>query len=131
MTGGVDLAAVRRGRLTPEEKARIEQLATERNWSPGRIALSLGRHPGTINFHMTTHGLRVSTRRGVDLVRRNGSVVKAFTPREDRVIQDLRAQGLSTPKIAAAVAARFRRRRTPSTIGVRLKMLAARAEAGA
>ena len=124
---------VRRGRLSAEEKTRIEALAGQ-NWSPARIAMRLNRIPATINFHMATHGLYAPTTPPVRnrlTYRRNGHEVTFFTTEEDAFIEALRARGATTSAISTQVEQRFGHRRSAATILVRLQMLAGREEAAA
>lgn len=118
------LENITRGRLSPEEKRQIETLA-ERGLAPGQIAFRMNRHPGTINFAMTCMGLRSPVERSFRF-RRNGSEVVSFSKEEDAFIVALRVQRYTTAKIAELVEKRYGHKRSPATIGIRLKMLANR-----
>lgn len=57
---------------------------------------------------------------------RGQTFVRAFTDTEDDFITDLRLEGWGTTAIAKAVASDLKIRRSPATINMRLKALAAR-----
>ncbi len=116
-----------RGRLSEAEKAQIVELA-ERNFTCGRIAQKLNRHPSTINFAMHWMGLKKLTSRRPTYVR-GGVEVRGFSEGEDDYIQACRIEGLTTPEIATLVAAHFGHKRSAATINVRLRMLASTEEA--
>ncbi len=112
----------KRGRMSPEERASIAALA-ERGLRPGQIALKLNRHPATVNFAMHSMGLNTLRPRTFEYLR-GGRTVRSFSPAEDRMIQELRAAGLSTLVVAARLNEAFGNERSCHTVGVRLKMLA-------
>jgi hypothetical protein len=118
------LANITRGRLSADEKATIEELA-ERGLVAGQIAFRLNRHPSTVHFAMTTMGLTAPVERQFRF-QRNGCEVVSFSKEEDAFIVALRTQDHTWAKIAELVGKRFGHKRTAATIGIRLKMLAAR-----
>lgn len=59
---------------------------------------------------------------------RGDTYVRLFTDTEDDLITDLRIEGMGTTAIAAAVLADLHIKRSPATINMRLKSLAARDE---
>lgn len=121
-------AALATGRLTAQERQRIEDLALA-GTPPARIARKLNRRPATIHFHMATQGLKPIKLYGcADYTTRGGRKVKHFTSEEDAYITARRLEGLSLPKIARLATERFQHPRTHSTIGTRLRMLAASEE---
>lgn len=116
------------GRLTDQERQHIEDLAAA-GARPAHIARKLNRRPATIHFHMATNGLKASKLYGAaDYTTRGGRKVKHFTADEDAYITALRVQGTSLPAIARLATERFQHPRTHSTIGTRLRMLAATEE---
>jgi DNA-binding CsgD family transcriptional regulator len=121
--GGISTVSYRRGRLTADEKTRIEDWAAI-GWTSGRIAQRLDRNPSTIHFHMVTNGLKVTSRRRRGSYTRNGVTVAGFTALEDTLITTLRLQAFSTVRIARVVTKRFGHKRTACTIHTRLRMLA-------
>lgn len=114
----------KRGRLTMEERARVETLA-DAGLNAGQIARRMNRHPGTINFAMHSLGLREPTERTFNYVR-NGVRVVSFSKEEDAYIQALRVQGLTVERIAELATKRFAHPRNAATVNIRLKMLANR-----
>lgn len=60
---------------------------------------------------------------------RGDTLVRPFTDTEDDFITDLRIAGWGTTAIAQAVLSDLKIRRSPATINMRLKSLAALAEA--
>lgn len=123
-----DLASIKRGRLSEIEETAIAAFA-EKGWTAGRIARRLDRHPGTINFALHRLGLKAPVARAVSYTRASGSAVRSFAPDEDAFIEALRIQGFTLQRIAEIAAKRTGHQRTAATIGIRLKMLANRAEA--
>ena len=117
------------GRLSPAERAEIEQLA-DRGLRAGQIAIRMDRHSNTIGFLMSVTGLRICSDRTFAYQRR-GRPVRSFSPDEDALIEALRCQAYTYQQIASVCGARFGHARTAATIGIRLKMLAARREAAA
>jgi hypothetical protein len=113
---------IKRGRLSRAEEAAIVDLAA-RNFSPGRIAQKLNRHPATINYAMHRLHLRAVARRDFAYFR-GGVPVKSFSPTEDAYLTALRVQGLSHTQIAILLTHRFGHPRSSHTIGVRLALLA-------
>jgi IS30 family transposase len=125
--------ALVRGRLSPDEKRRIEEMS-DAGLTPGQIARRLNRLYATVNFAMTTAGLRAPKPRRFSFVRK-GRPVRSFSPEEDTLIEALRCQSFTTTKIAEIVTKRWGHRRQPATISIRLRQLATisllREEAGA
>ncbi|HYC63392.1 MAG TPA: hypothetical protein VEC14_01570 [Reyranellaceae bacterium] len=117
----------KRGPLTDGELAEIERLAERLR--AGQIARKLNRHPSTIGYHMSIRGLRPMRSLNRQTCIRNGRAVKPFDVDEDTFIECLRIQGFTYSKIADLATKRFGHPRNPHTIGIRLKMLAAREEA--
>lgn len=117
-------AALKQGRLSLDEEQAVINLAAC-GWKAGRIAMKLDRIPTTISYAMTRLGLRAPTPRSYTMTR-HGRPVIFFDTAEDAMIETLRAEGLSCAKIAAACFDRFGRVRSGATVGLRLKMLAAR-----
>lgn len=117
---------IQRGRLSEAEDREVIRLHN-RGFVPGRIAQVMNRHPSTINWAMTRLGLKPPAPRTFDYMR-NGRPVRSWAPEEDRFIQDLRAQGLSTPKIARQATERFGHPRGAGSVRVRLIQLANLAE---
>jgi hypothetical protein len=60
---------------------------------------------------------------------RNGVEVRSFDDDEDAMLEEMSVAGATNSDIARACMSRFSRKRSPHTICIRLKMLAARAEA--
>lgn len=115
-----------RGRLSSIEREQIARLA-DHGLKAGQIASRMNRHPSTVNFAMHSMGLKAPIdRSGVTYVRKNGSAVRSFDATEDALIEELRTGGATYRAIAEACLARFGRKRSAATIGVRLKMLANR-----
>lgn len=116
---------LKRGRMSPEEEARVLQLG-ERGLSSGRVAQLLNRHHSTINWAFYRLGLKApGPARGKCYVR-NGRTVRQFTAEEDSYIETLRIAGHSRSAIARAANARFGTERSYHAIHMRLVMLANR-----
>ncbi|MDI9847330.1 helix-turn-helix domain-containing protein [Rhodoblastus sp. 17X3] len=123
------MADIKRGRLSQEERGKIESLAL-RNLRASQIAARLNRHPATVNFAMHSMGMKApKDRRPISYTRRNGTQVHSFTPDEDVLIEDMRAAGAVCREVAETCLARFGRKRSPATIITRLRMLANRDDA--
>jgi IS30 family transposase len=120
-------APLKRGRLSPDETAMIETLAAK-GLKSGQIALRLDRLPTTISYAMTRLGLRAPVERTFIYVR-NGVEVRSFDDDEDAMLEEMSVAGATNSDIARACMSRFSRKRSPHTICIRLKMLAAKAEA--
>ncbi len=116
-----------RGRLSDKEKARIVELA-EGGLRAGKIAQHLGRLHVTVHHAMISMGLVAPIARTFSYTRR-GRPVRSFSGEEDAFIEELRRRGTATPAIARACELRFGHRRTPATICIRLRGLAAKEEA--
>jgi hypothetical protein len=116
-----------RGRLTDDDRVRIDELA-EQGMKAGAIAARIKRHPSTVQWYMYSSGLQAPSaapEKPASFMR-NGKIVHRFTHGEDVLIQTLRLQGFSTELIAEQCCKRFATARTPHTIKCRLIMLAAR-----
>jgi hypothetical protein len=119
-----------RGRLTDEDRVRIQDLA-DRGLSAGRIAQMIKRHQSTVYWYMISNGLsapRPAPLKPASYVR-NGRTVRHFSADEDAFILALRTQGFPFQKIAHAANTRFDTERTAHSVQVRLIMLASREDA--
>jgi len=116
-----------RGRMTPADKATIEQLAASMlRPTPGKIAAKINRHPATVAWFMLTRGLvERKPGRATRTYQRNGVTVHPYTEEHDAFIQDLRKQGLGYRQIALQLTARFGIHRNGTSVNVRLVQLAA------
>lgn len=116
-----------RGRLTDEDRSRIEQLAG-RGFTSGRIAQVIKRHPSTVAWFLYSSGLKAPapTPEIAKTYVRKGATVRRFCAEEDAFIQALRIQSFHPKKIAELASARFGGRRTEHSVRVRLTMLANR-----
>lgn len=114
------------GRLTDTDHERIHELA-EKQFSVGRIAQVLKRHPSTVNWYMYCNGLRAPKKTDKPMTYvRSGIRVHRFTDDEDVFIEALRVQSFSPEQIARLASARFGTERKHHSIRCRLKMLASR-----
>lgn len=112
--------------MTSEDRQRIEELAAK-NFSSGRIAQQIGRHPSTVLWYMYCNGLQAPKRLDKPITYvRAGVRVHRFTDEEDVFIEALRIQGYLPADIAVHAAQRFGTARKDHSIRCRLKMLAAR-----
>jgi IS30 family transposase len=118
---------IKRGRMSAEEKAEIERLATTlKDPRPGPIARRLNRDHGTIYWHLITRGLiEIKLRYGGSAYRRGDRTVRRFTREEDRRLLELRTQGNGFVEIARILAAEFGTERNHHCVRVRCIMLAA------
>jgi hypothetical protein len=116
-----------RGRLTDDDRIRIDELA-EQGMTAGAIAAQIKRHPSTVQWYMYSSGLKAPapTPDAPKSYMRNGKLVHRFTGTEDALIQALRLQGFGLELIAEQCCKRFGTARTAHTIKCRLIMLAAR-----
>ena len=123
------LPDIKRGRLSPEERAEIERLAsTLKNPTPSVIARRLNRHPATVQWHMIRHGLierTVSYRERKPGRLPNGSRTNPYTPEQDARLVELRLQGKVYREIAAVLTAEFGVPRNLHSVQVRHIMLSA------
>lgn len=119
------LDGIKRGRMSTEEDAAIEEFAAKR-WSAGRIALRLNRHPATVAWALYRLGLRAPGPASGRTYVRHGKAVRHFSVDEDVYIETLRIAGHRKTAIAKATSARFGTNRSPHTISMRLLMLANR-----
>lgn len=112
--------------MTDSDRLRIEELAAK-NFSCGRIAKLINRHPSTVKWFMYCNGLSAPKKlEQPKMYVRKGIRVHRFTDHEDVFIEALRIQAFTPVEIAAAAAARFGTERKHHSIRCRLKMLAAR-----
>jgi hypothetical protein len=119
----VERIGILTGRLSAAERNEIEKFA-DLGKTPGWIANKLNRHPCAVNNAMISVGLRACKPRKFSYVR-NGRTVRSFNPEEDALIDNMRTARCTLRDIAEACAERFGYRRTPETIGMRLKALSA------
>lgn len=120
-------AQVSRGRMSAEDKAEIERLATTMaKPSVGKIAAKVNRHPATVNWFMLTRGLieRKPGRAPHSYVR-NGRTVHPYSEDHDAFIEARRSEGLSFKDVAARVTEKFGIPRNEHSVQVRLVQLAA------
>ncbi|MCA0247652.1 MAG: helix-turn-helix domain-containing protein [Proteobacteria bacterium] len=112
--------------LADSDHERIHELA-ERGWKVGRIAQAIGKNHSTVYWFMLRNGLveRPAGNRKDTPYRRAGRWVYPWNCDEDKLIESRRAQGGRLTDIAAEVAERFGKPRTPHSVHVRLIMLAA------
>lgn len=114
--------------LTDADRAEIERpCSTMTKPTPGKISNKIGRDVGTVAWFMITHGLieRKIQYGGPTSYVQGGKVVFRYTEEHDRKIVAMRRHGKNVREIAATVTAEFGIARTPHSIDVRLKMLAA------
>ncbi|MBN8987443.1 MAG: hypothetical protein J0H42_04305 [Rhizobiales bacterium] len=117
----------RRG-LSDADRAEIERLCEAMaKPTPGKISNKIGRDVGTVAWFMITQGLieRKIQYGGPTSYVQGGKVVFRYTEEHDRKIVAMRRDGKSVREIAAVVTREFGIARTPHSIDVRLKMLAA------
>jgi len=123
---------IKRGRLSDAEIEVMHQLvAGMRKPTPGKVARMMNRHPATIQWRMMLAGLwdRQLRYSPTPSYRRNGRTIWRFDGAEDRLLEQLRTEGLSVTAIAERLNASFHRDRNGHSVDVRLKMLAAYREA--
>jgi hypothetical protein len=124
------LPSIKRGRISREEKAEIERLAsTLKKPTAGAIARRLNRHPATVAWFMIRQGLiertvRCSGARRVGR-RANGSPIHYYTADQDCRLVELRTQGLPYRRIAEIMTREFGVPRNLHSVQVRNIMLAA------
>lgn len=118
--------ATKRGRLSAEETRQVEELG-ELGLNAGQIAQRMGgRSVSTIYWRLLQLGLATPKLKGArQPYRRNGRLVRPFTPEEDSFIEAERAAGKSVREIAKASSARFGEPRSAHSVRIRLLMLAA------
>lgn len=112
--------------LTDSDHTRIRELAG-RGWKVGRIAQVIGKNHSTVYWFMLRDGLveRTAGNRKDTPYMRAGRWVYPWSADEDKFIESRRAEGGTLIGIAAEVAERFGKPRTPHSVHVRLIMLAA------
>jgi IS30 family transposase len=116
----------RRRPLTDQERDRIKELYG-RGLGAFRIGADIGRRPSTVQSHLYYAGLAAP--KPIDKpssYRSGGRIVHKFTDAEDTFIEALRIQEFTPVQIAAAASKRFKVKRCPATIRIRLRMLASR-----
>lgn len=112
--------------MTASDHLRIEELAAKQ-FSCGRIAKLINRHPSTVKWFMYCNGLSAPKKlEQPKMYVRGGVRVHRFTDEEDTFIEALRIQSFTPKEIAKHAAARFGTERKHHSIRCRLKMLAAR-----
>ncbi len=92
---------MKRGRLSPQEIGRLEELA-EKRYSRGRIAQIMDRHPSTIEHAMVRYVLHSPREMRQKPYFRNGIEVRPFTADEDFYLETLRIAGHTKTAIARA-----------------------------
>jgi hypothetical protein len=101
-------------------------LAGGRRRSPRRIAEMLGVSQGAVSWQMYRNGLKIKGKATstTPRVRKDGTVVRPYSADEDAFITAQRQSGRSYREIASAVQTEFGHYRRPSSVKVRLIMLA-------
>ena len=121
---------IRRTCLTEAEMDRIFELAVPRadgrRMSANRIAGLLGKSKNAVAWFMYRNGLKTKGRLKQQRAYRrpDGTLVRGYSDEEDAFIVARRREGLGCRAIADGVAERFGHSRRPSSIRVRLIMLA-------
>jgi hypothetical protein len=122
-------AGVKRGRLTDDEKARIDQIALSMKVpSPGLVASRLNRNRSTIAWYMLVNGLwkpPLYSSRSRPVRDRRGVLRVPYTKPEDTMMTALRRKRLGYSEIASRLNAEFGTTRNAHSIHVRLTILAA------
>lgn len=113
------------GRMSAEEDAEVTRLY-EAGFTVAPIAKAMDRKPETIRWAMHRLGLRSEVGRAPGIYVRGGRPVRPFGEDEDAALEQLRADKMSTPKIAAVLTERFGHPRSFSSVAHRLTMLANR-----
>lgn len=117
------------GGLSPADHERIFELA-ERGWKAPRIALSLRKDTGTVQWFMCRNGLADAPKYcDRKPYMRNGQMITAYDREEDEFILALRVDGVGFSEIARQTNAKFGRNRSMHGVNVRLVRLAAREDA--
>jgi hypothetical protein len=118
-----------RGRLSADERAQIEKLATSmRAPTPGKIARKLNRHPATVKWYMLTHGLiEQKPGRAARVHVRNGRTIHPYSPEHDARLLALRTLLPDAPYrvVAERLTTSFGIERDAHSVQVRLALLAA------
>jgi hypothetical protein len=116
--------------MTAEEKAEIERLAVVmKNVTPGKIAARLQRHPATVKWYMLCNGLiERPALYATKPYMRGGKMIYPFSPEQDALIEQLRAQGKVHREIAEELTKRFGIKRTAHGVQVRLVQISAAPE---
>lgn len=124
------IAEVKRGRMTTEDKTKIEQLASRmKKPNAGRIAAQINRHPATVNWFMLTRGLiERKPGRARHTYVRNGKTIHPYTEEHDAFILDLRSRGKVFREIGDLVTTKFGIERNAHSVQVRIIQLAAAPE---
>lgn len=116
-----------RGRMSAEEKQRIEDLAARmRKPNPRLIAARINRHPATVNWYMLTHGLiDRKPGRAPKPYSRGGKMIYPYSECEDARIEQLRQQGRVYREIGEILTREFGVERDAHSVQVRAMQLAA------
>lgn len=131
MVFGPPPTTIKRGRMSPAEKAEIERvIGRMKNPTPGRVAFAVNRHPATVNWFMLTKGylVRKPGRAPAPYVR-GGKTIYPYSEEHDAFILELRLQGVKKPEIARQLTEKFGIDRSQHSVDVRLVQLAAAPEA--
>jgi hypothetical protein len=127
MTGRLE--GIRRGRMSPAEKAEIDRLALSlREPTPGRIARRINRHPATVAWYMIAAGIIKREVRYAAVAcgrRHDGVIIQRYTKEQDDYLIALARTHKKYREIAEAITAEFGIVRSPGGVKVRLAMLAA------
>jgi len=123
--------ATKTGRMSPEEKAKIEELAASmKKPTAGKIARRLQRHPATVNWYMLRRGL-IERRPGHALKPyiRNGAMVHPYTKEQDARLIELRTDKPGQPRktyreIGEILTREFSIERDAHSVQVRMTQLA-------
>lgn len=121
------MALRKRGKMTSEDKAEIERLATSMKApTPGKIAAMVNRHPATVNWYMLTRGLITrKPHRAPRAYMRNGKTIYPYTEEHDARIEALRVEGKVYREIGEIVTREFGIERNAHSVQVRIIQLSA------
>jgi IS30 family transposase len=123
------IEGIKRGRMSPDEKAEIERLALAlKKPTPSVIARRINRHPATVAWFMITRGLieRKVRYAPAKVGRRpDGTAINRYTSEQDGRLVALRREGKSHRQIAEIVTQEFGVPRNLHSVQVRIIMLAA------
>src|SRR4051812_29957069 len=120
-----NMALRKRGKMTAEDKAEIERLATTmKKPTPGKIAAMVNRHPGTVNWYMLTRGpITRKPSRAPRAYTRNGKTIHPYTEEHDARIEALRVEGKVYREIGEIVTREFGIERNAHSVQVRIVQL--------
>lgn len=106
---------------------RLADLREQRGWTVKRIAAELGVSPGAVSWQCLRHGIEPRGGRTVSRsfkagfsYSRGGHSIRAFTPEEDAVLQQMALDGAGNGEIGRRLG------RRPNSIAGRLMTLARR-----